>query len=47
MSMLVLNVGLHKLVMSIAIGKFQNIHTKNVAWHLKIADVSEQQDAEN
>ena len=45
--MLKLNVELHKLVMSIAVGKFQNIDTKNLTTYLKIIDVSKQQDVEN
>lgn len=49
MSMLKLNVELHKLVMvmSVAVGKFQNIDAKNVTRYLKIIDVNEQQDVEN
>lgn len=47
MSMLKLNVDLHKLVMSIAVGKFQNSDAKNVTRYLKIIDVNEQQDVEN
>ena len=47
MSMLKLNVELHKLVMGIAIVKLQNTDTKNVTRHLKIIDISKQQDIEN
>lgn len=45
--MLKLNVELHKLVMSDAVGKFQNIDAKSVIRYLKIIDVNEQQDVEN
>lgn len=47
MGMLKLNVELHKLVASVAIGEFQNIDTKNVNRYIKIIDLSEQQVAES
>lgn len=47
MNMLKSNVKHHKLIMSVTIGKFQNIDMESVMRYLKIIDVSSQQGVEN